>query len=60
MKKRDFIKTFGAIGLIPFSQNIRYDSLNKIENILNTENLSDNDFWNNIIVATFKIYKILI
>ena len=45
MKKRDFIKTFGAIGLIPFSQNIRYDSLNKIENILNTENLSDNDFW---------------
>lgn len=45
MKKRDFIKTFGAIGLIPFSQNIRYDSLNKIENLLNTENLSDNDFW---------------
>ncbi len=45
MKKRDFIKTFGAIGLIPFSQNIRYDSLNKIENLLNTENLSDDDFW---------------
>ena len=45
MKKRDFIKTFGAVGLIPFSQNIRYDSLNKIENLLNTENLSDNDFW---------------
>ena len=45
MKKRDFIKTFGAIGLIPFSQNIRYDSLNKKENLLNTENLSDNDFW---------------
>ena len=45
MKKRDFIKTFGAIGLIPFSQNLRYDSLNKIENLLNTENLSDNDFW---------------
>ena len=45
MKKRDFIKTFGAIGLIPFSQNIRYDSLNKIEHLLNTENLSDNDFW---------------
>ena len=45
MKKRDFIKTFGAVGLIPFSQNIRYDSLNKIENLLNTENLSDDDFW---------------
>lgn len=45
MKKRDFIKTFGAIGLIPFSQNLRYDSLNKIENLLNTENLSDDDFW---------------
>tara|TARA_Y100000287_G_scaffold75071_1_gene59315 strand:+ start:3 stop:1265 length:1263 start_codon:yes stop_codon:yes gene_type:complete len=45
MKKRDFIKTFGAIGLIPFSQNIRYDSLNKIEHLLNTENLSDDDFW---------------
>ena len=45
MKKRDFIKRFGALGLIPFSQNIRYDSLNKIENLLNTENLSDNDFW---------------
>ena len=45
MKKRDFIKTFGALGLIPFSQNIRYDSLNKIENLLNTENLSDDDFW---------------
>ena len=45
MKKRDFIKTFGAIGLIPFSQNIRYDSLSKIENLLNTENLSDDDFW---------------
>ena len=45
MKKRDFIKTFGAIGLIPFSQNIRYGSFNKIENLLNTENLSDDDFW---------------
>ncbi|MFL2604769.1 MAG: aminotransferase class V-fold PLP-dependent enzyme [Flavobacteriaceae bacterium] len=45
MKKRDFIKTFGALGLIPFSQNIRYGSLNKIENLLNTENLSDDDFW---------------
>ena len=45
MKKRDFIKTFGALGLIPFSQSIRYTSLNKIENLLNTENLSDNDFW---------------
>ena len=45
MKKRDFIKRFGALGLIPFSQNIRYDSLNKIENLLNTENLSDDDFW---------------
>ena len=45
MKKRDFIKRFGALGLIPFSQSIRYTSLNKIENLLNTENLSDNDFW---------------
>ena len=45
MKKRDFIKRFGALGLIPFSQSIRYNSLNKIENLLNTENLSDNDFW---------------
>lgn len=45
MKKRDFIKRFGALGLIPFSQSIKYTSLNKIENLLNTENLSDNDFW---------------
>ena len=45
MKKRDFIKTFGALGLIPFSQNIRYGSLNKTENLLITENLSDDDFW---------------
>ena len=45
MKKRDFIKRFGALGLIPFSQSIRYTSLNKLENLLNTENLSDNDFW---------------
>lgn len=45
MKKRDFIKRFGALGLIPFSQSIRYTSLNEIENLLNTENLSDNDFW---------------
>ena len=45
MKKRDFIKRFGALGLIPFSQNIRYGSFNKIENLLNTENLSDDDFW---------------
>ena len=45
MKKRDFIKRFGALGLIPFSQSIRYTSLNKIENLLNIENLSDNDFW---------------
>ena len=45
MKKRDFIKRFGALGLIPFSQSIRYTSLNKIENLLDTENLSDNDFW---------------
>ena len=45
MKKRDFIKRFGALGLIPFSQSIRYTSLNKTENLLNTENLSDNDFW---------------
>ena len=45
MKKRDFIKRFGALGLIPFSQSIRYTSLNKTENLLITENLSDNDFW---------------
>ena len=45
MKKRDFIKRFGALGLIPFGQSIKYTSLNKIENLLNTENLSDNDFW---------------
>lgn len=45
MKKRDFIKRFGALGLIPFSQSIKYTSLNKIENLLNTENLSDNDYW---------------
>lgn len=45
MKKRDFIKRFGALGLIPFSQSIRYTSLNKLENLLNTENLSDNDYW---------------
>ena len=45
MKKRDFIKRFGALGLIPFSQSIRYTSIDKIENLLNTENLSDNDFW---------------
>ena len=45
MKKRDFIKRFGALGLMPFSQSIKYTSLNKIENLLNTENLSDNDFW---------------
>ncbi len=45
MKKRDFIKRFGALGLIPFSQSIRYTSLNEIENLLNTENLSDNDYW---------------
>ena len=45
MKKRDFIKRFGALGLIPFSQNIRYGSFNKLENLLNTENLSDDDFW---------------
>ena len=35
MKKRDFIKRFGALGLIPFSQSIRYTSLNKLENLLN-------------------------
>ena len=45
MKKRDFIKRFGALGLIPFSQSIRYTSIDKIENLLNTENLSDNDYW---------------
>ena len=45
MKKRDFIKRFGALGLIPFGQSIKYTSLNKIENLLNTENLSDNDYW---------------
>ena len=45
MKKRNFIKTFGALGLIPFNQSIRYGSLNIIENLLNTENLSDDDFW---------------
>ena len=45
MKKRDFIKTFGALGLIPFSQSIRYGSLNKTEDLLITENLSDDDFW---------------
>jgi len=33
MKKRDFIKRFGALGLIPFSQSIRYTSLNKTENL---------------------------
>ena len=45
MKKRDFIKRFGALGLIPFNHSIRYTSLNKTENLLNTEDLSDNDFW---------------
>ena len=45
MKKRDFIKRFGALGLIPFSQSLRYDTLEKTENLFNVENISDSDFW---------------
>ena len=58
MKKRDFIKRFGALGLIPFSQSIRYTSLNKLENLLNTENLSDNDFWK-LVRSQYDLIKIL-